>query len=100
MARSFGCTGGSATLPDDERRLRARRRERIHADPYESTDLCGPCEDQVGRTPATQGASCIRELSPSLFSMLVTWVSTVRLEMNSREPISPLAKPSAMRLDT
>src|ERR1019366_6472688 len=48
MARSSGCAGGSATRPDDERRLRARRRERIRADPYESTDLCGPCEDQGG----------------------------------------------------
>ena len=48
------------------------------------------------RAPATQLASWIRELSPSLLSMLVTWVVTVRSEMKSPDPICWLVSPSAM----
>src|SRR5215469_5424866 len=36
-----------------------------------------------------------RELNPSLFRMLRTWLSTVRSEMNRRAPISLLLSPSA-----
>jgi hypothetical protein len=47
-----------------------------------------------------QRASWVRELTPSLLRMLVRCVSTVRLEMKSREAISRLLRPSATRRAT
>src|SRR5215831_12228344 len=44
---------------------------------------------------AIQPAIWARELKPSLFRMLRTWLSTVRSEMNRRPPISLLLSPSA-----
>src|SRR5215813_4827928 len=54
-----------------------------------------PVGPPVFRPYSTQRASWVRELIPSLLSMLVTCVSTVRLEMNSRTAISRLVSPSA-----
>jgi hypothetical protein len=45
---------------------------------------------------AIQAAICARELKPSLFRMLRTWLSTVRPEMNRRAPIWLLVKPPAI----
>src|SRR5437660_6087968 len=45
---------------------------------------------------ATQPAIWARELKPSLFRMLRTWLSTVRSEMNRRAPICLLLRPSAI----
>ena len=44
---------------------------------------------------AIQAAIWARELNPSLFRMLRTWLSTVCSEMNRRAPISLLLRPSA-----
>src|SRR5439155_10367732 len=49
---------------------------------------------------ATQPAICARELNPSLFRMLRTWLSTVRSEMKRRAPICLLLRPSATRRAT
>ena len=49
---------------------------------------------------AIQPAIWARELNPSLFSMLRTWLSTVRSEMNRRAPICLLLRPSATRRAT
>jgi hypothetical protein len=43
-----------------------------------------------------QLAICARELNPSLFMMLRTWVATVASEMNRRPPICLLLRPSAI----
>src|SRR5215813_413872 len=45
----------------------------------------------------TQLASWIRELRPSLFSMFVTWVVTVRSEIKSLAAICWLVSPSAIK---
>ena len=44
---------------------------------------------------AIQAAIWARELKPSLFKMLRTWLSTVLSEMNRRVPICLLVRPSA-----
>src|SRR2546429_6815265 len=49
---------------------------------------------------ATHPAICARELNPSLFRMLRTWLSTVRSEMKRRAPICLLLRPSATRRAT
>jgi hypothetical protein len=48
---------------------------------------CGYTSPADSGAVATQLASWIRELSPSLLSMFVTWVVTVRSEMKSLAPI-------------
>src|SRR5919108_4993373 len=70
----------------DERELHAARRA-----------------DKTGhgcRLDDTQPAIWARELNPSLFRMLRTWLSTVRSEMKRRAPICLLLRPSATRLAT
>ena len=41
---------------------------------------------------AIQAATWARELNPSLFMMLRTWLSTVRSDMNKRAPICIVAE--------
>jgi hypothetical protein len=61
---------------------------RLAARPRKRPALYGPGAD-------IQAAIWARELKPSLFRMLRTWLSTVRSEMNRRLPISLLVRPSA-----
>src|SRR6195256_477010 len=50
---------------------------------------------RYGFDDAIQPPIWVRELNPSLFRMLRTWLSTVRSDMNSLAPICLLLSPSA-----
>src|SRR6266852_8168119 len=73
---------------------------------YQNADGVVRIPNQISATApdlpdaATQLAIWARELKPSLFRMVRTWLSTVRSEMKRRAPIGLLLSPSATSLAT